>query len=66
MLAKYDSDASGELDFNEFAAMMVDLKKVRRHRRINPGTHSAKELRQEGFSADEVAESARAHSYYSS
>jgi Ca2+-binding EF-hand superfamily protein len=54
MLAKYDSDASGELDFSEFAAMMVDLKKVRRMRRINPGTHSAKELRQEGFSADEV------------
>ena len=41
MLAKYDSDASGELDFSEFAAMMVDLKKVRSplpQKRINPGT----------------------------
>jgi Ca2+-binding EF-hand superfamily protein len=54
LLAKYDVDANGVVDFQEFAAMMVDLKKLRRKTRITPETCSATELRDMGFSADEV------------
>jgi len=35
MLTKYDADNSGELEFQEFAAMMVDIKKLRRKRRTD-------------------------------
>jgi len=54
MLKKYDADDSGEVDFQEFASMMVDLRKLRRKRKINPDTTDALSLRHEGFSAQEV------------
>jgi Ca2+-binding EF-hand superfamily protein len=54
MLNKYDADHSGELEFQEFAAMMVDIKKLRRKRRINPAVTTALELRSQGFTANEV------------
>merc|ERR1719321_1824805 len=54
LLAKYDVDSNGVVDFQEFAAMMVDLKKLRRKTRITPDTTTATELRDMGFSADEV------------
>merc|ERR1719482_1039959 len=54
LLQKYDEDKSGELDFYEFCAMMVDLKKKRKKRKINPQTTTAAKLRLEGFTAFEV------------
>jgi Ca2+-binding EF-hand superfamily protein len=57
LMAKYDANQSGELDFTEFLSIMVDLKKLRRQRKINPATTTAKELRAEGFTAAEVKES---------
>merc|ERR1719359_1748649 len=50
-LHKYDADSSGEIDFQEFTAMMVDLKKLRRKRRITPELVDCKNLRTEGFTA---------------
>merc|ERR1719379_1567691 len=44
LLTKYDADGSGEIDFTEFLSMMVDLKKLRRARKINPETYSVKQL----------------------
>ena len=43
-----------EVDFTEFLSIMVDLKKLRRLRKINPQTTSAKALKEEGFTAEEV------------
>jgi Ca2+-binding EF-hand superfamily protein len=57
LLTKYDADASGEIDFTEFLSMMVDLKKLRRVRKINPDTFSVKQLMEMGFSAQEVKQS---------
>jgi Ca2+-binding EF-hand superfamily protein len=54
LLTKYDADGSGEIDFVEFLSMMVDLKKLRRARKINPETYSVKQLMEMGFSAAEV------------
>ena len=54
MLAKYDADGNGEIDFTEFLSLMVDLKKLRRQQKINPNTKTVKELRDMGFNADEV------------
>merc|ERR1719359_1603314 len=45
---------NGVVDFQEFAAMMVDIKKLRRKTRITPDTMTATELRDLGFTADEV------------
>merc|ERR1719389_346936 len=46
LLTKYDADGSGEIDFTEFLSMMVDLKKLRRARKINPDTKTVNELRE--------------------
>merc|ERR1719311_1472336 len=54
LLAKYDADGSGEIDFTEFLSLMVDLKKLRRARKINPETYKVKQLMEMGFSAAEV------------
>merc|ERR1719174_399723 len=54
MLIKYDADGSGEIDFQEFSAMMVDLKNLRRARRITPENCDCKDLKSKGFTADEV------------
>merc|ERR1719420_910446 len=57
LLTKYDADGSGEIDFTEFLSMMVDLKKLRRARKINPETYTVKQLMEMGFSALEVKSS---------
>merc|ERR1719428_17636 len=57
LLQKYDADGSGEIDFTEFLSMMVDLKKLRRARKITPETYSVKQLMEMGFSAQEVKSS---------
>ena len=54
LLTKYDADGSGEIDFTEFLSMMVDLKKLRRARKINPSTYTVKQLKEMGFTASEV------------
>merc|ERR1719453_1739277 len=54
LMAKFDANQSGELDFTEFLSIMVDLKKLRRLRKINPNTCSARGLKDEGFTAAEV------------
>jgi hypothetical protein len=54
MLAKYDADGNGEIDFTEFLSLMVDLKKLRRQQKINPDTKTVKELRDMGFNVYEV------------
>ena len=38
----------------DYRLIMVDLKKLRRLRKINPQTTSAKALKDEGFTAEEV------------
>merc|ERR550537_2128900 len=57
LLTKYDADGSGEIDFTEFLSMMVDLKKLRRARKINPETYTVRQLMEMGFSAHEVKSS---------
>merc|ERR1719316_2341439 len=57
LLTKYDADGSGEIDFTEFLSMMVDLKKLRRARKINPETYTVKQLMEMGFTAAEVKQS---------
>jgi Ca2+-binding EF-hand superfamily protein len=57
LLAKYDADGSGEIDFTEFLSLMVDLKKLRRARKINPETYTVKQLKEMGFSASELKSS---------
>merc|ERR1719171_2554486 len=57
LLTKYDADGSGEIDFTEFLSMMVDLKKLRRARKINPETYTVKQLKEMGFSASELKSS---------
>lgn len=54
LMAKFDANQSGELDFTEFLSIMVDVKKLRRMRKINPYTTTARTLKEEGFSATEV------------
>merc|ERR1719379_1441559 len=54
LMQKFDANQSGELDFTEFLSIMVDVKKLRRMRKINPFTCTARGLKEEGFSAAEV------------
>jgi Ca2+-binding EF-hand superfamily protein len=54
VVTKYDVDGGGEMEFDEFVTMMVDLKKMRKKRNINPTTIQAKQLRTLGFAAKEV------------
>lgn len=54
LLAKYDDDQSGAIEFPEFAAMLIDLKKLRRKCKISPETTDALTLRLDGFTATEV------------
>merc|ERR1719331_1525158 len=54
LIKKYDTDGSGQMEFDEFVCMMVDLRKLRKKRNINPTTITAKQLRTLGFSCKEV------------
>jgi len=54
LLQKYDDDNSGAIEFPEFAAMLIDLKKLRRKCKISPETTDALTLRMDGFTATEV------------
>lgn len=54
LIQKYDADGSGVMEFDEFVEMMVDLRKLRKKRNINPTTIEAKQLRSLGFSAKDV------------
>ena len=42
------------MGFSRFSAMMVDLKKLRRARRITPQSCDCRELKASGFTAEEV------------
>lgn len=56
LLHKYDADGSGEVDFQEFGAIMIDLKKLRRRFKISPATTTAEALRGDGFIPRELLE----------
>mmetsp|Transcript_56012 Transcript_56012/g.173936 ORF Transcript_56012/g.173936 Transcript_56012/m.173936 type:complete len:444 (+) Transcript_56012:82-1413(+) len=58
LLNDFDTDGSGDIDFDEFAVMMLRLRGLRRKRCISPETCSCEQLwREENFTIRELQQS---------